>query len=226
MDLVVEDVSMTIEDRLVLPMVSFTASSGSTVALTGPSGSGKTTLLNCIGLLLKPTAGGIRLDAQDTARLSLRTRLRFWRDRIAFVFQDYGLIDDETVGANVSLAQGSLWPRRHPRWSREVLRVLEEVGLPGRADDFVSKLSGGERQRVGIARALFKASPLVLADEPTASLDPANRRAIQDLLFLAAKRGATVVMATHDEELARKCEVVVTLGTGQTGLASNPTDLI
>lgn len=213
MDIRVEQLGFAIDNKRILTDVSFKAPRGSTVALIGASGSGKTTLLNCIGLLLTSSAGHIYFDGRDVTKASDRHKGRLWESDLSFIFQDYGLIDDETVAANVTLGRTPLFRKKKISHNPRLESALSDVGLPDREGDFVTKLSGGERQRVGIARALYKQASLILADEPTASLDRANRAHIQNLLLGAATRGATVVVATHDETLASVCDVVVQLDT-------------
>lgn len=194
----------------VLTDVSLEAPSGAVTALTGPSGCGKTTLLGCLSGLLRPASGSVVIDGVPTARWKERDVLRFWRDRAAFVYQDHGIISDETVAFNISFIRPRyLWRRKAvPERVRECLRT---VGLDHRATELASHLSGGERQRVGIARALYREATYLFVDEPTASLDADNRRVVLDLLRLAAGRGATVLMATHDTEAMEAADRVVLL---------------
>lgn len=197
--------SVSIDKRTVLSGESLTASMGEMSALVGPSGSGKTTLLNCLGLLLKPTGGQIYLEGQDAAAWNDRRKLKFWQKRAAFIYQDYGLIAEESVAYNITLKAGSLF-RNRPYIDDRLTEILDVVRLSGRAKDAASVLSGGEKQRVGIARALYKEASYIFADEPTASLDADNRETITGLLRQAAGRGACVLIATHDERLASEAD--------------------
>lgn len=120
-------------------------------------------------------------------------------------YQDYGIIDDESVSFNVSL-------RKIGSNQRQVNEVLKTVGLSGREKDRAMVLSGGEKQRLGIARAIYKNASVIFADEPTASLDEANRNLVISLLRDCAKRGVAIILATHDERLVKECEEVVVLG--------------
>lgn len=133
---------------------------------------------------------------------------RFWQTSAAFVLQDYGLVDEETIAYNVTLTK-PLWGRA--RASKDVLEVLDRVGLGNRANDPAIELSGGERRRVAIARAMYRRASIIFADEPTASLDEHNRSVVQDLLLAEAQRTSTVVIATHDLTLASACDKAIQL---------------
>lgn len=211
MHVTAENLSLSISDRDILSAISVSVASGTSLALVGPSGCGKTTLLNCFGMLLRPTSGRITADGADITRLRGARRRRFWRDQVAFIFQDAGLVPDETVGFNVDMNRIPLG--RPPKdWGEAVNRALDQVGLSGRGTDPVSHLSGGERQRVGVARSIHKQAHLVLADEPTASLDAKTRQSIQELMLAETARGATLIVATHDAALAAACDQVLELG--------------
>lgn len=205
MSVAAHEVSVSIGGRTVLPPTSFEALPGSTTALVGASGSGKTTLLNTLGLLVHPSRGSVSVDAEDTTAWKDRQRRRFWRDKAAFVFQDYGLIDEESVAYNVVMSAPPFITRRALTMPG-VQEALAKVGLHGRGADQVSTLSGGEKQRVGIARAIYKQARYIFVDEPTASLDRTNREIVTSLLRGEAERGAVVVIATHDESLATACD--------------------
>lgn len=210
MQITAHNIHLTIDGRDILNKVSVDVPSGTSAAITGPSGSGKTTLLNCLGLLLPVTQGQILIDGVDVTKLSVARKRQFWRDNVAFIFQDYGLVPDESVGFNVCMESAPIL-RRRKGWGTRVEEALAKVGLVGRSADQVAKLSGGERQRVSIARAIFKQARIIFADEPTASLDAVNRQNVHDLLLGEQERGATVVISTHDDHLAAACDEVVRL---------------
>ena len=205
MKIVAENVSVSIGSKSVVDGCSIDASPGETLTLVGPSGSGKTTLLNVLGLLQRNDGGAVLLDGVDATSWNDRRRRRFWQQHAAFVFQDYGLIDEETAEYNVAVARLSMWGIR-PRERPAIDAALSRVGLEGRGREKVSTLSGGEKQRVGLARAMFRRADVIFADEPTASLDAANRRLVSTYLLGEAARGATVVIATHDDELMSLCD--------------------
>lgn len=212
MSIEASDLGVTIAGRRILDGVTLTCRPGQVIALVGPSGCGKTTLLNCLGLLQRLSAGTVSVDGHDMA--SDRARRRFWRREAAFIYQDYGLIEEETLAYNVTLRAPGLL--RRPRPDARLDGILETVGLAGRQAETASVLSGGEKQRAGVARALYKEASYVFADEPTASLDPDNRRIVTGrLLERAAKAGACVVIATHDDALASRADVVHSLASAR-----------
>lgn len=204
MNIRANSVSLSINGRRILSNVTLLAEGGKMTALSGKSGSGKTTLLNCLGLILPVDSGEILVDNTDATRWNEAKRAAFWRESASFIYQDYGIIDDESVSFNVSL-------RKIGSNQRQVNEVLKTVGLSGREKDRAMVLSGGEKQRLGIARAIYKNASVIFADEPTASLDEANRNLVISLLRDCAKRGVAVILATHDERLVKECEEVVVL---------------
>lgn len=205
MNIKANNVSLSINGRRILSNVTLLAEGGKMTALSGKSGSGKTTLLNCLGLILPVDSGEILVDNTDTTRWHEAQRTAFWRKSASFIYQDYGIIYDESVSFNVSL-------RKIGSNQRQVNEVLKTVGLSGREKDRAMVLSGGEKQRLGIARAIYKNASVIFADEPTASLDEANRNLVISLLRDCAKRGVAIILATHDERLVKECEEVVVLG--------------
>jgi putative ABC transport system ATP-binding protein len=197
---IVERVSRAYGEAVVLDDVSFAIEPGELVALTGPSGSGKTTLLQLIGGLDRPTLGLILVDGVSVGELSHPAEFR--RATVGFVFQLHYLLPALSAQENVELP---LVAARVPHGERRerALELLEGVGLAGRARARPSELSGGERQRVAIARALAGRPRLILADEPTGSLDTAASEKVWELLSDACTiGGATVIVASHDLTLA------------------------
>ncbi len=184
--------------------VSFTARAGEMVAIVGPSGSGKSTLLSLLGLLDSPDGGSIEIEGIELASLTSKGRTDFRSRRVGFIFQAFNLIPNLTARENVLLPlEFAQWPKenRAPR----ATEMLTMVGLDGnKADRRPAKLSGGEQQRVAIARAFVAQPQLILADEPTGSLDRKTGEKIVALLRAAAStQQATVLVVTHDDSVAR-----------------------
>jgi len=181
------------------------------VSIIGPSGTGKSTLIRCINRLVEPTSGAIRFEGRDLARLAGR-ELRAVRRRIGMVFQEYNLVERLSVIENVLsgrlgyVSAFAAWLRRFPPHDvSEAFQLLDAVGLSGFARQRADALSGGQRQRVGIARALMQRPALLLADEPTSSLDPRTAVEIMGLIReLARARGIPVIVNIHNVELARR----------------------
>ncbi|WP_433271928.1 ABC transporter ATP-binding protein [Actinosynnema sp. CS-041913] len=199
-----EGVGVAIGGRAVLDGETLRCAPGTMTALVGPSGSGKTTLLHCLGLLLPVDRGRIVIGDDDVTGYGAAARRRFWRDHAAFVLQDYGIMDEESVAFNVTMSAG-LFGRRATGDLDRLARVLEQTGLGGREEEVASHLSGGEKQRLALARAIYKQAEVVFVDEPTASLDATNRRKVIDLFADFAAGGCTVIVSTHDAEMIEAC---------------------
>jgi len=198
------DVSKTVqsgtEPLTILHPLTLDIAKGQFVAVVGPSGSGKSTLLGLIAGLDAPTTGTVSIDRVDITRLSEDDLARLRGEKIGFVFQFFHLIPSLTAYENVAVPM-EIAGARDGRQRASAL--LEEVGLTDRAHHYPSQLSGGEQQRVALARALANDPPIVLADEPTGNLDTANGRHIMELLrSIHDQRGTTIVLVTHDAELA------------------------
>ncbi|MCB9896389.1 MAG: ABC transporter ATP-binding protein [Planctomycetes bacterium] len=186
----------------VLRGISFTVLEGEYVAVVGPSGSGKSTLLNIVGALDRPTHGRYRLAGEDVSRLDDRRLSHLRNARIGFVFQSFHLVPHLTVLENVELPLFYARMGRRERHAR-CKELIEKVGLSHRIHSTPVTLSGGERQRVAVARALSNDPALILADEPTGNLDSSTSSEIMNLLYELHDGGRTIVLITHDPEIAR-----------------------
>ncbi len=192
--------------------VDLRVSSSSFVVILGPSGCGKTTLLNLIGALDIPTAGTVHLGGADLTRASPRERREIRRHTVSFVFQSFNLFPALTARENV---QFGAEVAGRARADEVTLEVLDGVGLSQRSDHFPHQLSGGEQQRVAIARALATGNPILLADEPTGELDFHSGVQILDLLRDQTAVGHTVLVVTHNREIARIADRVIELSSGR-----------
>jgi putative ABC transport system ATP-binding protein len=194
--------------------VSTSIEAGSFVTIVGASGSGKSTLLNLLGALDRPTEGRILLDGTDLSALDDDARTLLRRDRIGFVFQFFNLLPTLTAVENVCLP-ANLAGKRRKETARRADELLEKVGLTARRGHKPDQLSGGEMQRVAIARALVMDPLLVLADEPTGNLDSRTGHEVLELLkgLVAARR--TVILVTHDPQVAEQGERVLTMADGK-----------
>jgi putative ABC transport system ATP-binding protein len=193
---------------------SLEVEAGEFVAVTGPSGSGKTTFLNVAGLLENFDSGSYQLDGTDVRDLSDDARSRLRGERIGFIFQSFNLIPDLNVYDNVDV------PLRYRRLAasdrhERISSALELVGLASRIKHMPSQLSGGQQQRVAIARAIAGDPAFLLADEPTGNLDSLMSRQVMDLLEQINEMGTTILLVTHDPELARRAQRNVHLVDGQ-----------
>jgi putative ABC transport system ATP-binding protein len=194
-----------------LDNVSFSISEGEWLAIMGPSGSGKTTMMNIIGCMDKPTAGQVFLDGADISKESGKNLTAIRRDKIGLIFQQFHLVPYLTALENVMVAQ-----YYHSMVDeQEAMQALERVGLAARAKHLPAQLSGGEQQRVCIARALINYPRLLLADEPTGNLDEANEKIVIDIFKELHREGSTIVVVTHDPEVAEDAGRTVVLEHGR-----------
>ncbi len=200
------------EEIRALDGVDLTIEHGELVTVMGPSGSGKSTLLNMIGALDKPTEGQVLIDGEDLAKI--RDKDKFRAQTVGFIFQLHNLIPTLTARENIEvpmMGHVGLFARR-----KRANKLLKMVGLGDRTDHLPNQLSGGQRQRVAVARALANEAPLILADEPTGSLDTEAGDALMELLHeLNQSQGTTFIVVTHDPAVARQTNRVVVLEDGK-----------
>ena len=197
----------------ILRDIDFTVAAGETLAIVGASGSGKSTLLGLLAGLDTPTEGTVRLDGTDIYALDEDGRAGLRQARLGFVFQSFQLLSHLTALENVMLP---LELRRDDGAREKAEAMLARVGLSARLRHYPKYLSGGEQQRVALARAFVTEPPLLLADEPTGSLDAATGDAVIRLMFeLNAERGSTLVLVTHDPSIAARCRRTITIAAGR-----------
>ncbi|MHA2250764.1 MAG: ABC transporter ATP-binding protein [Candidatus Kariarchaeaceae archaeon] len=195
-----------------LKNVSLEIPKGQFIVILGPSGSGKTTLLNLLGAIDTPSVGRVSILDNDLTKLNRGDLAKIRRNHMGFVFQFFNLLPTLSARENVEYA---LQIQGKKGTKGRAIEVLKQVGLDKRADHYPGELSGGEQQRVAIARALAKAPPVILADEPTGELDYETGIAILELLHELSKKGHTVVMVTHNSEIAKIANRVVRLRSGE-----------
>ena len=198
----------------ILHNIDLRITQGSSCALVGPSGSGKSSLLMLMAGLEKPSSGTVSVLGRDISSLSERSLAEFRRGKVGVVFQSFHLLPSMTAIQNVATA---LELANDPSPLENAKKKLTDVGLSHRLDHFPKQLSGGEQQRVGIARALAPNPKIVFADEPTGNLDATNGAAVADLLFTLTKEQleTTLILVTHDLELAKRCDRVVNISDGK-----------
>jgi putative ABC transport system ATP-binding protein len=191
--------------------IYLSVSQGEWLAIMGPSGSGKTTMMNIIGCMDKPSSGEVILDGVDISRESAKNLTTIRRDKIGLIFQQFHLVNYLTAVENVMVSQ---YYHSMPD-EKEALEALDRVGLAARAKHLPSQLSGGEQQRVCIARALINYPRLILADEPTGNLDEANEKIVIDIFKQLHAEGSTIIVVTHDPEVAEDAQRTVVLEHGK-----------
>ncbi|EKF52092.1 ATP-binding cassette domain-containing protein [Lactococcus garvieae] len=197
------NIQKKIQDKLIFSINEFTVNKGDFVTIKGVSGSGKTTLLNILGMNDTISSGEYLFEGVETAELKAKEKLKIKRNKISFLFQDFGLVEEETINFNleIGLKYSKLSRKEKLKQKKDALNA---VNLNKKLSTSISSLSGGEKQRVALARIILKPSILILADEPTGSLDSLNRDIVTDILFKQSINGKAVLIVTHDEELAKK----------------------
>ena len=209
-----DDITKSFGPLQVLRGISLAIERGEIVSIVGPSGAGKTTLLQIIGTLDRPDSGTVIINGTDVSRLGTKALSAFRNRQIGFVFQFHQLLPEFTALENVmlpALIGGGSWGKSR----EEARRMLDMLGLAGRASHKPAELSGGEKQRVAVARALICRPAVILADEPSGSLDSRNKEELHSLFFdLRDRLGQTFVIVTHDEALAAQTDRTIRLVDG------------
>lgn len=209
-----ENITKSFGSLQVLKGINLSVASGEVASIVGASGAGKTTLLEILGTLSRPDSGVVRLDGVDAFALSRRELARLRNRKLGFVFQMHHLLPEFTALENVCMPAfiAGVDRRKAERRSKELLGYL---GLTGRMQHKPAEMSGGEQQRVAIARAMVNSPAVILADEPSGNLDSHNKQELHALFFkLRKEMGQTIVIVTHDEELANMCDRKITMSDG------------
>lgn len=206
-----KEVSVVYDQIAALRGINLEVKKGEMLAVMGPSGSGKTTMMNIIGCLDRVTSGDLILDGENISKASLKKLTDIRKEKIGLIFQQFHLVPYLTALQNVMLAQyyHSIVDEK------EALSALARVGLEKRCEHLPKELSGGEQQRVCIARALINYPKLILADEPTGNLDEANEQIVIDIFKGINADGSTIIIVTHDPEVAKSADRIVTLEHGR-----------
>jgi putative ABC transport system ATP-binding protein len=206
-----KDISKVYGSLNALQHIDLSVRQGEWLAIMGPSGSGKTTMMNIIGCMDRPSTGAVFLEGVNISEESAKNLTTIRRDKIGLIFQQFHLVNYLTALENVMVAQ---YYHSMPD-EKEALAALDRVGLAARAKHLPAQLSGGEQQRVCIARALINYPKLILADEPTGNLDEANEQIVIDIFKQLHAEGSTIIVVTHDPEVAEDAERTVVLEHGK-----------
>ena len=198
------DICKKFGEHIIFDHYSFKIDTGEFVCFAGESGTGKTTLLHIIGLIEEFDSGRLLIDHKEITKR--KEKLLYYRQKVGFLFQNFALIEGKTVRQNLNMIKAA-----DRAEGVTVESVLEKVGLSEKIDEKVYTLSGGEQQRIALARVFLKRCEIVLADEPTGSLDKGNARKVVGLLKELHEEGKTVVLVTHDEEIQGQCERIIRL---------------
>lgn len=184
------------------------------VAIMGKSGAGKSTLLNILCGIISPSSGSVFVNNMDISNFSDNELARYRRREIGVIFQEYGLIDNYTVEENILLALTFSELKKNEK-KEKINTILSKLDILSLKSKKISKLSGGEKQRVAIARAMINDPNIILADEPTGSLDSENTAAVMDILLNLHKQGKTILLITHDNDVASYAQRIITLSDGR-----------
>lgn len=204
------NISKAFKRNTVIDNISLSVEKGEMVSITGTSGKGKTTLLNMIGLISKPSSGTIKINGKSIRNINSKSAMLMRRNAIGYLFQNYGLVDDESVLWNLKLAltYKKIKSGEKIKSIDDLLRKFDMLSLKNKK---VYQLSGGEQQRIAIIRLILQDCDIILADEPTGSLDIQNRDMVLSYLRELNKLGKTVVIVTHDMEVANQCSRIINI---------------
>ncbi|WP_317310245.1 putative bacteriocin export ABC transporter [Clostridium thermobutyricum] len=211
MSVLLNDITKSYEKKYIFKNYNLEIKDNEFVAIMGKSGSGKTTLLNIIGGIDEFESGDIFINNIENPWKNKKMKIRFLREEIGYLFQNYALIDNESIGNNLDIALKYIKLSKEEKYKKKI-EVLKKVGLNYDLKMPIYKLSGGEQQRVAISRLFLKKSSIILADEPTGSLDIGNKYKILELLKeLQVKHGKTVIIVSHDKEVEKFADKIINL---------------
>lgn len=202
------------KDKIILNNVDIEVNDGEMVAIIGKSGAGKSTLLHILGCLDEMTYGKYLLDNIDINKMSKSKKAELRNETFGYVMQDFGLINEDTVFENIALPL-YLSSKKKKNINSKVMEQIENMDIGKIKDITVEKISGGEKQRVAIARALINNPKYILADEPTGALDQKNANNVMEILQKLKKEGKTVIVVTHDIDIANKCDRQIEISDGE-----------
>ena len=212
-----DNISKTFDNQKkisVLKNLSFKFTKGKIYSLSGPSGSGKSTLLNLLSLIDRPSSGNIKIDNRNINHNEIEINDKIRSSNIGIVYQEKNLLPDFTAIENVCIASLAA-NNNHKIAEQESLKIIQKVGLKDRANHYPSELSGGEMQRIAISRAIVNKPRIILADEPTGSLDHENANQIFNLLFKLKNNDRVIIFATHNRFFANKADYKISLSNGK-----------
>lgn len=206
----IENLNKTFAGTTVLHNMNMQINEGEMVAIVGESGCGKTTLLNILGLISLPTSGHYMIKGKTIKHINTKDAMMLRRYAIGYLFQNYGLVEDETVEWNLKLAYA--YKKTSKKIQKEEMeRLLDEFQLTGKLKNKVYQLSGGEQQRLALIKLIIKDCDIILADEPTGSLDASNRDLVMHKLLQMNQQHKTIVIVTHDMNVANSCHRIIEL---------------
>lgn len=208
--IILDKINKSFDDKKIINDVSFEIDDGDFFLIKGESGKGKTTILNMIGMLEQPDSGTIVIDEVKNPKINEKSGQKLLQEKISYLFQNYGLVDNETIYDNLSMALEYKKIKKKEK-KENMLKTLKIVGLEKDLKTKIYSLSGGEQQRIAIAKILLKKSKIILCDEPTGSLDEKNRDAILAILLKLNELGITIVMVSHDKIMEKHATQIYAL---------------
>lgn len=203
-----QNINKSFKTKIIFKDLNFKINKNEMIAIMGDSGSGKSTLLNIIGLIERPDAGTVILNNQVFSKINNKKIILAYRNLIGYIFQNFALIDNKTVSENIDVALMYSGYNKKEKQNKKI-EVLKFLGLEDKLNNKIYELSGGEQQRIALARVLLKRCEIILADEPTGSLDPTTSNDILNILTkLNQDENKTIIIVTHDLNIAKRCNKI------------------